>query len=463
VTKADLLLVDGTIVTLDDACPLLERGSLAVQGERILAVGESGSWHGPATRTIDCRGKLLLPGLVDAHTHLFQGFARGLGEGMNGWAWLADFMWHYAGAISHDDSVVAAYLGAMEVARAGTTALLDHHYGQAGVETTLAVAEAIEHVGLRGIVARGIAGPLSEIGAKQGLPASSFKLTAAEELALTRACMEAKPPGGRVAVWPGPINVVYTERELLRDAVELAREFGARWHTHFCAPSRDPEIYSEHYGQRPAAWLDRERLLDGDATLAHCTWLDDGDVELIGGNCAGVVHCPVSNQYMPYGVMRLRDLRRAGATIALGSDGPACGHRQDMFLQLKQTILLQRGHSLDPEAVQAEEALELATVEGARLLGIDAGRLAPGMLADVTIVDVTAPHLVPLLRPAASLAYAAAGQDVWMTIVGGEVIVEDGRCTRVDEDAIVEEARARAEHLIRRAGLDRLRRLGGVG
>jgi 5-methylthioadenosine/S-adenosylhomocysteine deaminase len=132
-----------------------------------------------------------------------------------------------------------------------------------------------------------------------------------------------------------------------------------------------------------------------------------------------------------------------------------------MFLQLEQTILLQRGHSLDPEAVLAEEALELATVEGARVLGIDAGRLAPGMLADITVVDVTAPHLVPLLRPASSLAYAAAGQDVWMTIVGGEAIVENGRCTRVDEEAIVEEAAQRAERLIERAGLDGLRRPRG--
>jgi 5-methylthioadenosine/S-adenosylhomocysteine deaminase len=364
-------------------------------------------------------------------------------------------MWPYAGAISRHETEIAAHLGAIEAARAGTTAVLDHHYGRTDVETTLAVASAIETVGLRGVVARGMAGPLTEIGARQGLPAASFPYGAQEELDLTRECMEARPPGSRVAVWPGPINVVYTDRGLLRDAVGLAEDMGTGWHTHFCAPAGDPALYREAYGVAPAEWLHGEGLLGPRATLAHATWLEDGDVELLGGSSSCVAHCPLSNQYVPYGVMRLRDLRDRGATVGLGTDGSACGHRQDMFEQMKLMILMHRVHALDPRVTGAAEALELATREGARLIGIDAGSLAAGKLADVTVVDLGAPHLTPVSDPLSSVVYAAHGTDVWMTVVGGRVIFEGGACTTVDEAEVLREAARCAGALLERAGLSR--------
>ena len=452
--QCDLLLTGGTVVTVDDDRRVIAGGAVAIAGDRIVAVGRAGELDVRAERTVDCRGKALLPGFVDTHNHLFQVFARGLGEGLDGWSWLSTFMWPYAGEITPDDTLAAARIGAIESVRAGTTAVLDHHYGCSDVATTLGVAEVIEQVGMRGVVARGIAGPLSELGRAQGLPASSFPFTADEELGMTRECMEARPAGGRVAVWPGPINVVYTERELLRATVELARERGAGWHTHFCAPQRDPGVYVDAYGMRPAEWLAGEGLLGPDATLAHATWLDDRDVQILGSTRTCVAHCPVSNQYMPYGVMRLRDLREAGATVGLATDGGACGHRMDMLEQMKAAVLLQRAHRLDPQASNAAEALELATREGARMLGIDAGQLAVGKLADLAILDLASAHLQPVHDVVASLVYAGSGRDVWMTVVGGRVVFEHGGCTGIDERAALEDAAERAGALVRRAGID---------
>ncbi len=457
----DLLLRGGTVLTVDDERRVFGDGAVAIAGERIAAVSAAAELSNAAAargaRVVDCAGKLVLPGLVDTHNHLFQTLARGLGEGLAGWRWLAEFMWPYAGAISAHETEVAARLGAIEAVRSGTTALLDHHYGRSDVETTLAVADAIEEVGLRGVVARGIAGPLTDLGRKQGLPESSFPYSVEEEIEHTRACMSARPAGARVAVWPGPINVTYTDRELLRAAVELARERGTGWHTHFLAPRPDPQIYAEAFGVRPAAWLEEQGLLGPDATLAHACWVDDDDVALLGRSRSCVAHCPASNMIVPFGVMPLRALRDAGATVGLGTDGSACGHRQDLFEQMKLMVLLHRTANLDPLATAAAEALELATREGARVLQLDAGRLEPGALADVAVVDLDRAPLRPVNDPLATAVYAARGDDVWMTIVGGEVVYEDGRCTRVDETAVIAEAQACSDALVRRAGLEGLR------
>jgi 5-methylthioadenosine/S-adenosylhomocysteine deaminase len=337
--------------------------------------------------------------------------------------------------------------------RAGTTAVLDHHYGCADAATTLDVAAAIESVGLRGVVARGIAGPLTELGERQGLPPGSFTRSAAEELELTRACMDERPAGSQVAVWPGPVNLVYTDGQLLRESVALARERGTGWHTHFCAPRQDPGLFAAERGVRPGEWLHLHGLLGPDAVLAHATWVDEREIELIGGTATAVSHCPMSNGYVPYGVMPLRALRDHGATVGLGTDGSACGHRQDMFEQMKLTVLLQRVSSLSSTETGAAEALALATREGARALGLDAGVLAEGRLADVAVVDLDQPHLQPLHDVVATLVYSAHGRDVCMTIVGGRVVFEDGRVTGVDEAAVVAQAREAAAAVVRRAGI----------
>jgi 5-methylthioadenosine/S-adenosylhomocysteine deaminase len=457
----DLLLTGGTVITVDDERRVIDPGAVGIRGDRIAFVGPAAAaaaaGGGDATRTIDCAGKAVIPGFVDCHTHLFQGLARGIGEGMSLWPWLCDFMWPYSAAITSDEAVAAARLGAVEAVRAGTTAVVDNHYAPADLDTTLRVAGAIEEVGLRGVVARGMFGAITEVASTHGLAASLFRYPALEELDISRAAIEARPPGSRVGVWPAPINVIYNAQDLVRDAIAMAHELGTGWHTHCSEARADPDIYVEAYGIRPVEWLHREGLLGRGGTIAHAIWLDDAEVEAIGATGTGVSYNPISNQYLASGVLRLRDLRSAGAVVGLGTDGPGCGHRQDLFEQIKQSMLVQRMHTLEPTSSKAEEAFELATREGARYLGIDAGALAEGKLGDVVVVDLQRPHLRPLNRAVATLAYAARGSDVVMTIVGGEILYEDGACTRVDEAEVMAEAQARADAVVARAGLEALR------
>jgi 5-methylthioadenosine/S-adenosylhomocysteine deaminase len=456
--ECDLLLTGGSVVTVDDERRVLEPGAVAVTGDRIVAVGtpqELGDFR--TGRTVDCSGKAVTPGFVDCHNHLFQGLARGLGEGMSLWPWLCEFMWPYAAAISSEEAQVAAALGAIEAVRAGTTAVVDNHYSPADLATTLGVAGAIERVGLRGVVARGIFGEITEVADTHGLARSLFRYSADEELDITRRAVEARPPASsRVGVWPAPINVIYVDQQLVGDSIELARSLRTGWHAHCSEAQADPDIYLEAYGIRPIDWLFGEGLLGAGGTIAHSIWLDDREVERMGETATGAAYNPTSNQYLASGTIRLRGLRDAGAVVGLGTDGPGCGHRQDMFEQMKQSILVQRLSTLDPTVSTVEEAFEMATREGARYLGLDAGVLAPGKLADVVVVDLERPHLRPLHRTVATLAYSARGSDVVMTIVGGEVVYEDGRCTKIDEAAVMEEAQRRAAELVARAGMGSL-------
>jgi 5-methylthioadenosine/S-adenosylhomocysteine deaminase len=453
----DLLLTGGTVVTMDDERRIIDPGAVAVTGGRILAVGSPAELSGRrAQRRVDCTGRAVIPGFADCHNHMFQLIARGLGESMELWPWLATFMWPLSVNIRPEEAAAAARLAAVEAMRAGFTAVTDNHYAPTDATTTLAVAGALETVGLRGVVARGMMGEPTAIARKGGLAGEMFRYSAAEELDITRECMRARPRGSRVSVWPAPENVIYCDQDLVRAAVALAREFGTGWHSHCSEVHTDPEYYTDFYGIRPVDWLAREGLLGHGATLAHAIFLDEGEIDAIGSTGTGIAYCPVSHCYIGIGVMRLRDLRRAGAVVGLGTDG-ASGHRQDPFEQMKMAVLLQRVHTLDPSASRAEEALELATREGARYLGIDAGQIAPGRLADLVVVDLSRPHLVPLHRVVAALVYSATPADVVMTIVGGEVVYENGACTRVDETEVMAEAQARANDLVRRAGLAPLR------
>jgi 5-methylthioadenosine/S-adenosylhomocysteine deaminase len=451
----DLLLTGGSVVTVDDDRSVFEPGAVAIAGDRIVAVGPAEELVDvSAARTIDCAGRAVIPGFTDCHNHLFQFLTRGLGEGMELWPWLSEFMWRVSTCITREEAVAAVRLGALEAVKGGTTAIVDNHYAPTDLDSTLAVAAAIGEVGLRGAVARGMTGDVTDVARELRLEQGMFPYTLADELAITRDAIEARR-GSMVGVWPAPLNVIYVAQDLVRAAAELARELGTGWHAHCCEFRTDPVTYPAHYGVSAVDWLFDEGLLGERTTLAHMIFLSDSEVERVGATQTGVAYCPISHEYIGLGVMRLRELRDAGAVVGLGYDG-ASGHRQDMFEQMKQGILLQRVESLDPTISMAEEVFELATREGARYLGSDAGVLAPGKPADLAVVRLDRAHTTPMHRTVAMLVYASRPSDVEMTIVNGRIVVEDGRSTMVDEDEVIAAATAAGRELIERCGLSGL-------
>jgi 5-methylthioadenosine/S-adenosylhomocysteine deaminase len=454
----DLLLTGGIVITVDDQRRVLEPGAIAIRGEEIVAVGtvDAIAEYG-ANRTINCEGKLLTPGFVDCHNHLFESMLRGVGEGMKLWPWLSQLMQPFGDRITRAEAVTAATNCALEAIRNGTTYVVDNHYAPTDFETTLAVADAIASTGMRGAVARGMYGNPTPISDRFGFDVldRTFLYSLEEEINITRAAMEARPPGSQVEVWPCPENISYNPQELIIRAVALAREFGTRWHSHLAEDDTEQGLYREQFGAGLVEWLYAEGLLEG-GTFAHCIWLGDRDVEILADKAAGIAHCPVSNQYLATGIMRLPDLRSAGAIIGLGSDGSCCGN-QDLILAMHQAVLLQRVNTLDPTIVMAEEALEMATIGGAHQVGINAGQLIPGKRADLAIISMDAPQARPFNNALGHLVYNGRGSDVEMTIIGGQIVYEGGRSTMIDDVEVMKEVQARSDELFERLGINQFR------
>ena len=452
---ADVLFKGGDIITLDAANPWIRNGAIAVAGAEILAVGPSASVEAqiPARlRTVDFSGLTIMPGLVDGHNHLFQHLGKALGDGLSLLPWLADYMMPLAAQTSREDAVHAVRLGALNSVLCGTTAIVDNHYAPVDEATIIGVADALEQIGVRGVVARGIYGRMVEGGRRMNSDARLFRYSNAEELEITRACIRAKPAGSLVEVWPAPENVVYLDPDLMLASHELAREFDVCWHSH-CSESRfEVDIFTSIYNMRPAKWLHEQGMLDDRITLAHGIWLDEEEVALLGDAHASIVHNPVSNQYLASGIIRLGPLLGAGANVALGTDGAAVAG-QDMFEAMKSAQLLQRIRELDPACTNSELMLCMATRNGGRLLRKNLGVLAPGALADFIFVDMTGIHHQPGNRPVCNLTLSTRGSDVRHVVINGEMVVENGRSTRVDQDKVVADAVQASSRLIDRAGL----------
>lgn len=434
--RADVVLRGGILVTVDDSARVITDGVVAIDGDRIAAVGTS-TEVGPveAKTVIDCSDTLVIPGLVDAHTHLFQAAAAGLGDGLPVIEWLQRAIWPYAARLDTSGAAAVSALGAARALRAGTTTVLDHHYAPTSAEATMAVADAIEHVGLRGVVARGMLGdPVDEF----PVPPPLRRYSNADEIAITNECMNERGAESAVAIWPGPGNVHAAHPEILVAAAELATTHSCRWHTHTSESRHVVGRFSAVRGSPPVMWMSRLGVLSN-STHAHAIHLDDDELDLLGTS-AGVAHCPVSNAYLGSGVAPVRRLTDAGARISLGTDGAAVGAR-GILECMKAMVHLQRITSMDPTIMTAHEALAAATRHGADLLGIPAGRIAEGFLADLVVVELPANTIWPIDDPANALVTLATERDVRDVLVGGRVAVQSRRCVHVDEADVLGTAR----------------------
>ncbi|MDE0171463.1 MAG: amidohydrolase [bacterium] len=433
--ECDLLIEGGIVVTLDKQRRVIDDGAVAISGDRIAALGrraDLGPHRANAGRVIDCSGKLIIPGLTDGHTHLFQSLGRGLGDGMSLVPWLRHFMLPYSLNMNREIAVAAVKLGALQAALSGTTMVVDNHYAPTDTETTLAVAGAVEEVGIRGAIARGIFGEMNPGAELMGVPPEFFRWTDAQDLAITEECMAERPAGSLVEVWPCPENIVYVTPDIIEGSAELAEAGGVRWHMH-CSEAHDEIGFFEAvHADRPVAWLEKRGVLTHRTTLAHAIWLDPDEVSAMGAAGATAVHNPISNQYLASGVLHLEPLLSAGANVALGSDGVAVAG-QDMFEAMKAGALMHRVAHLDSTTTTVEQFLELAALGGATMTGVNGGVIEAGRAADLVILDVDKVRHTPWNRPVASMVHSGRSGDVEMVIVAGEIIVEDGRSTKVDE------------------------------
>jgi 5-methylthioadenosine/S-adenosylhomocysteine deaminase len=243
--------------------------------------------------------------------------------------------------------------------------------------------------------------------------------------------------------------------DLLGASVQLAVDSGVHWHMHCSESADEVEFFETLYAQRPVEWLEQEGLLSSATTLAHAIWLDPDEVDLMGHRRATAVHNPISNQYLASGVIQLEALQARGANVALGSDGIAVAG-QDMFEAMKAGTLTHRVAGLDPAAATVEQFLEIAALGGASMTEVNGGSLAAGLVADVVVLDVDKVRHAPWNRPVASVVHSGRSSDVDTVVVAGEIIVQGGASTRIDQDEVIAHAGEAAARLFGEADLTAL-------
>ena len=455
----DLLLTGGTVVTVDASRGVIPDGAVAVRGDRIVAVGSASHFVGStAGRRVDCRGKVVIPGMVDLHDHLFQHLLRGLGDDIPDlYGWLSRFMLPTAFALTPEIVRAGGLLGSMLALRSGITSVVDHHYGNTELEAIAALGSAMKEVGVRGVIARTIFGPTTVIAEEAGV-GPFFGSSIEEEIESTSAAIDLFVGDPRVVVWPAPDHIPYNDVEMVSASVDLARRRDVGWYAHCSEVELDVSGYVTHYGARPIDLLYEEGLLSPSAVLAHCNWLSDREMERLAETGTSVAHNPSSNSLGMTGICHVRELLDAGVRMGIGVDGiGSMGF--DMFEEMMLAVQIQRMTRVTIRglegALRHEEAIEMATLQGAASIGLEAGSIEVGKLADLAVVDFEEPWLSPGYATVALLVRVARAHDVSMTIVGGEVVYEDGRFPLLgDQESTVAEVRARSGELLERAGIE---------
>ena len=432
----DLLVKNGFILTLDPVGTTYERGALAIDSGRILAIGPQAQQ--PAHRTIDARCGVIMPGFVDAHMH--ETLTRGLNEDLPLEEWLERICFPIDRAYTPKIMRAAAMLNQLEMIRGGITTFVDIYRHPA------AAAEVAEASGLRAIFTPQII---------EVAPGAGETLDTNQEFIDTW-----DGRSERITTWYGPHAPYTCSGELFAEVTRRAREAGLRVHTHLSETKGEVEQFQNAQGCTPPQWLDRYGALGPWLFVAHGVHLTKADIDLLAERGVAVVYNPSSNMKLASGIAPVPEMLARGVTVALGTDSNLSNNNLDMFEEMRTGATLQKLATGNAAALSCDTMLRMATIEGARALGMDdlIGSLEVGKSADLIVVDLNAPHMWPALtgdicNVPEHLVYAANAADVRTTVVAGEVLMEERRVLTLD----AEEARALVEdavhELIVRAGV----------
>jgi cytosine/adenosine deaminase-related metal-dependent hydrolase len=426
-------------VTMDDAGTEYENGWLLVEDGVVRDVGEG---QKPTADDVqDLGGGVVTPGLVNTHHHLWQNLTRARAQDENLFGWLKALYPVWA-AIDEEAEYAAARVGLAELALSGCTTVFDHHYlFPPGVSGLLeAEIRAARELGVRIVASRGS----MDLGESQGgLPPDSVVESRDDALAATETAA-ALADGVQVEIVVAPCSPFSVTRELMTESAALARKLGLRLHTHLAETVEEEDYCRELYGCTPVEYLGEVGWLAEDVWCAHCVHLSDADVATFATHDVGVAHCPTSNMRLGAGIARVRELLDARVRVGLGVDGSASNERGDLFLEVKQALLVARARG-GPKALDARAALRLGTRGSAAVLGReDIGELSPGKRADLAVWRTDGLELGGADDPVAGLIFSGPHR-VDRLYVGGEEVVRDGRLVRADESEIAKEHRVQAE------------------
>ena len=422
----------GTFVTMDGDGRVIQDGAMVIRDDRIEYVGEKKEeLKEGAGEIVDGSRRAYLPGLINTHGHAAMSLLRGYADDLELKVWLEEKMWPMEAKFTAEDVRAGALLTAAEMIRSGTTCFVDMY------DHMDEVAQVAEQSGLRAVLCRGVI----------GFPEEARDAKLAEAVAFARNWNGAA--GGRIRTMLAPHAPYTCPPAYIERFVEAAHELDVPLHTHMSETRREVEQNVADYGVRPVEHLRRLGVFTRPCLVAHAVHLTDEEIGLLAAHGVRVSHNPGSNLKLASGIARIRDMRKAGIVVGLGTDSAASNNNVDMFEEMRLAALLQKGANLDPTAVPAAEALAMATRLGATAVWQDdsLGRLSPGMKADFIAVDVDQPHFRPLTDLVSHLVYSASGRDVTDVCVDGRWLMRNRELLTLDEERILHEAERRFERL----------------
>jgi 5-methylthioadenosine/S-adenosylhomocysteine deaminase len=412
----------GTVISMDDSLPRVQQGDIAVEDRRIVSVGSIPSGF-EADRTIDAEGSIVLPGLVNAHCHLSMVLLRNYADDLDLFTWLNEKIWPIEAEFTREHIYNASFLGIAELIRSGVTSFADMYFFP---EETCRV---VEKAGIRANIAAGFIGDLAKV--ERLIP----------EFEALHKNWNGKA-GGRIVVDTAPHSAYLLTPDALRLAMDFARRHETRIHIHISETLNENEQVRKEYGLSPVEYLEREGLFNFKVYAAHCVHVSERDLEILKKYGVVPVHNPSSNLKLGSGISPVSRMFAMGIRPALGTDGASSNNNLNMLEEIHLAALIHKGSTGDPTAVSAYQALQMATIFGARALGIDhlCGSLTPGKEADLILVDTHKAHILPLHDPLSSLTYGAQASDIHFCMCAGQILMEDGEIKTFDEEFAMKRA-----------------------
>ncbi|MBN1613836.1 MAG: amidohydrolase [Deltaproteobacteria bacterium] len=424
--EADAIVFGSHILTMDDDDRIIEDGAVVIQGRNIIDLGGRRQIEESYTarEIIDGSGCLVMPGLINGHTHAAMTYFRGLADDLELMDWLNNYIFPAeARFVNREFSYLGTLLACAEMIKSGTTTFCDMYIFEDEI------ARAAKEAGMRCLLGEVIF----------DFPSPNTK-TPEEGLAYTEMLIKKWAGDPLVNIVVEPHSLYTCSDTLIRDAKILADRYGVFLATHYLETDTEYQRLVQVYGRSPSHFLDEIGALNDRFLAFHCVFLREEDIRLFADRGCSVIHNPESNMKLASGVAPVPDMLSRGVTVGLGTDGCASNNNLDMFQEMDSAAKLHKVHRLDPTVMDAPSVLKMATRDGARALGMDdtVGRLKTGAKADLLVIDLDKPHLTPLYNLRSHLVYAVNGSDVKTVLIDGRIVMRDRKLLTIDEGAVME-------------------------
>jgi cytosine/adenosine deaminase-related metal-dependent hydrolase len=453
---SSILISGGLLVTVDKRRRVIENSAVRIEGSRITEVGKLTELrHEPrAEFEINAKDTVIFPGLIDTHVHLAQALLRGCADDTSLIDWLQKYVWPLQGNFNEADGKASAELCLLEMLKSGTTtfleSLLHTRYGFDGI------ARSVDTSGMRGILSKTVMS-LPAYGSTGGIMHPG--MVEDGETCLREVEDYFKHWNGkandRLRVWYGARSLGACTPELYKQIAEGAKRLNTGVTMHLNEVREDASYTQKEFAKLPAEFMDEMGLVGPNVVYAHGVWLTEKEWRILSSKRANVAHCPASNMKLASGIAKVPEMLHHGVNVALGCDGGPSNNCYDMIRELKLASLLQKVRLLDPLVMDAETVLEMATIRGARALGLEneIGSIEVGKKADLILVSRRNPHLVPSCNPVSNLVYSGTGSDVCTVVIDGRIIMQNRIVRTLNEDEVIRNANEKGMNLLHRTGI----------